>query len=68
MPCKICLSDNLQNFKGELTVSLPELTNLKVSPIYVCPEILVCLDCGFTELRLGAADLQQLKKGKGAGR
>jgi hypothetical protein len=68
MPCKICASDNLQNFKGELTVSFPELTNLKVSPIYVCPEILVCLDCGFAELRLGAADLQLLKKSKGVGR
>lgn len=64
MPCKSCASDNLQNLTGELTASLPEIKNLRISPIYVCPEILVCLDCGFTELRLTAAELQQLKKGK----
>ena len=68
MPCKSCASDNLQSLAGELTASLPGLKNLKVSPIYVCQEILVCLDCGFTELRLTAAELQQLKKGRGVDR
>jgi hypothetical protein len=67
MPCKSCASDNLQNLTGELTASLPDIKNLKVSPIYVCQEILVCLDCGFTELRLTAAELQQLKRGREAG-
>jgi len=61
MPCKNCASDNLQNLTGELTASLPDIKNLKVSPIYVCQEIIACLDCGFTELRLTAAALQQLK-------
>jgi len=68
MPCKSCASDNLQSVAGELTASLLGLKNLKVSPIYVCQEILVCLDCGFTELRLTAAELQQLKKGRGVDR
>jgi len=63
MSCKLCASDNLQNLRGELTASPPELKNLVVRPIYVCQEILVCLDCGFTELRLPPAELQQFKKG-----
>jgi hypothetical protein len=64
MSCKNCASDNLQNLKGELNASFPDMKNLAVSPIYVCQEILVCLDCGFTELRLAAAELQQIKRGR----
>jgi hypothetical protein len=66
MSCKICASDNLQNLRGELTASFPGMKNLAVSPIYVSQEILVCLDCGFTELRLPAAELQQIKRGRQA--
>jgi hypothetical protein len=66
MSCKICASDNLQNFRGELTASFPDMKKLVVSPIYVCQEILVCLDCGFTELRLPTAELQQFKRGRQA--
>jgi len=64
MSCKNCASDNLQNLKGELNASFPDMKNLAVRPIYVCQEILVCLDCGFTELRLPAAELQQIKRGR----
>jgi hypothetical protein len=66
MSCKICASDNLQNFRGELTASFPDMKNLAASPIYACQEILVCLDCGFTELRLPPAELQQFKRGRQA--
>ena len=66
MSCKICASDNLQNLKGELTASLPDMKDLAADPIYICQEILVCLDCGFTELRLPAAELQQFKRSKQA--
>jgi hypothetical protein len=52
---------------GELTASLPDLKHLSAAPIYACREILVCLDCGFTELRLLAPELEQLKKSKEAG-
>jgi hypothetical protein len=64
MPCKNCASDNLQNLTAELTASLPDMKHLKASPIYVCRELSVCLDCGFTELRLSAAELEQLKKSR----
>ena len=64
MTCKSCASDNLQSLTGELTASFPDLKNLKASPIYVSREILVCLDCGFIELRLLAAELEQLKKSR----
>jgi len=66
MGCKVCASKNVESLPGELTLTLPGVTNLKVSPIYVCREMLVCLTCGFTELRLTEAELLQLKTGSQA--
>jgi hypothetical protein len=58
--CKACGSERLQKLDGELTVSFGDLKQLRASPIYVCQSILVCLDCGFTELPPN--ELQSLKK------
>lgn len=66
MACKVCNSENLQKLEGELTASLPSLKGLEVPPIYVCQSVLVCMDCGFTELVIPSAELQSLKKTKAA--
>jgi hypothetical protein len=66
MACKVCNSANVQNLDGELTISLPSPKDLKVSPVYVCQSVLVCLDCGFTELFIPATELLPLKKAKAA--
>lgn len=66
MACKVCNSENLQRLDGELTASLPGLKDLKVSPLYVCQSVLVCLDCGFTELVIPTRELQSFKKAKAA--
>jgi hypothetical protein len=66
MPCKACKSENLQRVDGELTASLPDLKGLKTLPVYVCQDVLICLDCGFAELVIPANELQSLKKGKSA--
>jgi hypothetical protein len=60
--CKACGSERLQKLDGELTVSFADLKQLRASPIYVCQSILVCLDCGFTELVVPPSELQSLKK------
>lgn len=64
MPCRVCSSDNLQKLDGELTASLPSVKDVKASPIYVCQEMRVCLDCGFAELRIPTAELEALRKTK----
>jgi hypothetical protein len=47
MSCKSCSSDNLQYFQTEIAVHVKD----KRSPhVFVFPEILVCLKCGFSEL------------------
>jgi len=66
MACKVCNSENLQRLDGELTASLPSLKAVKVPPIYVCQNVVVCLDCGFSELVIPTTDLQALKKAKAA--
>ncbi len=66
MACRACKSENLQRVDGELTVSLPSLKALEVPPLYVCQVVLVCMDCGFTELVIPAAELVSLKRVKAA--
>jgi hypothetical protein len=66
MFCKACRSDNQQRLDGELTLTPPDLKGLKVAPVYVCHDVLVCLDCGFTELVIPAEQLRLLKESKSA--
>lgn len=66
MACRVCNSENVQRLEGELTASLPTLSGLKVPPIYICKNILVCLDCGFAELVIPATELLPLKNAKAA--
>jgi hypothetical protein len=66
MTCKNCASENPENqqhFPGELTLAFPSIESLKLSTGYVSPEILVCLDCGYTELVIPELKLKQLRKG-----
>jgi hypothetical protein len=66
MACKMCASANVQRFKGELSASFPDLQRATLPPIYVCQEVVVCLDCGFAELVIPAPELERLKKGTAA--
>jgi hypothetical protein len=63
MTCKDCSSENQQQFPGELTLVFPGTDSLKLSTGYVSPEILVCLNCGYTELVIPELELKQLRKG-----
>jgi hypothetical protein len=56
-------SQRLQSFSGELSVAFPGIERLNLSPVYLCQKILVCLDCGYTELVISGAGLEKLRKG-----
>jgi hypothetical protein len=62
MQCKACRSENLQKFAGELTASSLSINNLESTPVYVCQQVVVCLDCGVAELVVPPQELQLLKK------
>jgi hypothetical protein len=66
MVCKVCASENIQELAGELSASFVEIKGLRTSPIYVCQNVLVCLECGFTELVIPRPQLEQIKKGNAA--
>jgi hypothetical protein len=61
MQCKACKSGNLQKLDGELTASPPDVDAIKVPPLYVCQDVVVCLDCGFAELLIPTNQLKLLK-------
>jgi hypothetical protein len=66
MACKVCASQNIQKLKGELSASFPDVKRANLPPVYVCQELMVCLNCGFAELVIPAPDLERLKKGSAA--
>jgi hypothetical protein len=66
--CKRCTSVAQQDFTGELSVVFPGLQGLNLSPVYICQHILVCLDCGFTELVIPGPELDRLRKGMAVSR
>lgn len=66
MACKVCGSENQLTLRGELTASFPSLPAAKLAPLYVCQDLHACLTCGFTELQIPRAQLQQLKNQKAA--
>ena len=63
MACKSCASEKQQYFSGELSVAFLAVEKLKQAPVYVVQKILVCLDCGYAEINLPTAQLEQLRKG-----
>jgi hypothetical protein len=59
MLCKTCSSSNLRNFPTEIAVHLKVFGTPHV---FVFPEILVCLNCGFTELVIEENQLKVLAR------
>jgi hypothetical protein len=60
MSCKSCLSDNQRNFNGEIAVHFPGIKGLDKPTVWVFPQLVVCLDCGFTEFSIPETELLQL--------
>jgi len=47
--CKSCSSEERQGFGGEVALHVHGLDGLNKPIVWVFPEILVCLNCGFAE-------------------
>jgi hypothetical protein len=62
MACKKCASANERSFKAEVTAAFREIESLNQSPVYMSQDILICLDCGHTELTFPAKALEQLQR------
>jgi hypothetical protein len=58
--CKSCQSTNQRAFESEINIHFPELKNLKRTPVGAFPDLVICLNCGFTETRIEDRALQEL--------
>jgi hypothetical protein len=60
MPCKSCHSETQAELNGEVAIHFPGLKGLDKPIVWVFPELLVCLNCGFTEFVVPEAELRRL--------
>ena len=60
MTCKGCDSDRQRVFNGEIAIHFPGLEGLDKPIVWVFPQVVVCLYCGFTEFTVPETELQVL--------
>ena len=66
MRCKSCGSIRGRKFTAEMGIHFPGLKNIDKPVVWVFPELVVCLDCGFSEFAMPEAELGLLAKGEAA--
>ena len=62
MSCRVCSSENQSRFGTEIAIHLTGLSTLNV---FLFPNVVVCLDCGFTEFAIPETELRVLRDGIG---
>jgi hypothetical protein len=63
MACKQCSSDRLSRFNAEMNLHFPRWEGLDKPTVWVFPEVVVCLACGFAEFVVPEAELFSLGDG-----
>jgi hypothetical protein len=61
--CRKCGGARQKVLNGELTLSNTDIESVALAPVYICNQMLVCLECGFAELTISEADLDNLRRG-----
>ncbi len=59
MSCKACSSENQSMFATEIALHLP---GLSTPHVFLSPQVIVCMDCGFTEFAIPEADLRRISR------
>lgn len=62
-PCKSCRSVHQESFNGEVAIHFTGIAGLKKPIVWTFPELVVCLDCGFTEFSIPERELHVLLDG-----
>lgn len=63
MSCRACRSGNQCRFGSEINIHFPGMQGLDKPTVWAFPELVVCLDCGFTELQLEETEQCLLAEG-----
>jgi hypothetical protein len=60
MSCRSCGLRNQKKFAAEMSVHVLGMENVDKPVVWVFPKLLVCMDCGFTELTIAENELHLL--------
>jgi hypothetical protein len=60
MACRSCQAENVKEFGAEINIHFPAPEGLDEPPVFVFPQLAVCLGCGFTTFALPETELRQL--------
>jgi hypothetical protein len=63
MSCLSCRSNNQAEFPTEMNIHFGGIKNIAKPGVWVFPKLLVCLDCGFSQLTVPAPELASLVAG-----
>jgi hypothetical protein len=63
MLCKSCGSEKQRKFTAEIAIHFPGRKNLEMPPIWVFPDIIVCLGCGTSLFVIPEAELTKMLQG-----
>ena len=64
--CKRCSSHNHCRFNVEMNIHFPGYQGLDKPTVWVFPETVICMDCGFAEFEVPETELHRLAKGAAA--
>ena len=62
MQCQSCQSYRQAQLTAEIAIHFPGYENLNTPHVLIFPEIVVCLDCGSTTLKIPKAELQSIQE------
>jgi hypothetical protein len=69
MVCRICASERQEAFPSEVNIHPPHGLEYLTGPcVFAFPQLLVCLDCGFTEFVLEETECSELAQRHGVER
>jgi hypothetical protein len=60
MVCKGCHSGRVREYPAEINIHFAGKESLEKPSVWVFPNLIICVVCGFTEFRVPNADLQSL--------
>jgi hypothetical protein len=59
--CKSCQSHKKRRFTTEMNIHFPGREGLDNPTLWLFPEVVVCLDCGFAEFTVPDTELHRLE-------
>jgi hypothetical protein len=63
MRCERCGSEKVGRFGGEIAIHFPGASNIDKPPVFVFPELVVCISCGGAQFFVSEDRLRVLEQG-----